>query len=90
MCVSSVQIVRKSGAAQTVHVLVTTYGETAEMVRECLIRLLAAPEPLDMKKIIYLCDDGHQKAEGPKKQAVIEQLRALGAHGFSEEGACNM
>ena len=64
---------------QTVHVCVTTYGEAAEMVRECLLRLLAAPEPLDMEKILYVCDDGHAKAEGPKKRAVVDQLRALGA-----------
>lgn len=67
------------GVTQTVHVLVTTYGEAAEMVRECVVRLLAAPEPLDMEKYIYVCDDGHAKSEGPKKKAVVEELRTLGA-----------
>jgi hypothetical protein len=80
LAASGAQAINKSGVAQTVHVLVTTYGESAEMARECIIRLLAAPEPLDMEKIIYLCDDGHQKAEGPRKRAVIEELRALGVH----------
>jgi hypothetical protein len=61
-----------------VHVLVTTYGEGAEMVRECLIRLLTAPEPIDMEKSIYVCDDGHAKPEGAKKRTVVEELRTLG------------
>jgi hypothetical protein len=73
-----VQAVQRTGVTQTVHVCVTTYGESAEMIRECVIRLLAAPEPLDMEKYIYVCDDGHAKPEGPKKQVVVEELRALG------------
>jgi hypothetical protein len=75
----AVQNVQQTGVTQTVHVCVTTYGESAEMVRECLIRLLAAPEPLDMEKYLYVCDDGHAKPEGPKKRAVVEELRTLGA-----------
>jgi hypothetical protein len=73
------QDVRVSGVTQTVHVMVTTYGEAAEMIRECLIRLLAAPEPVYMEKFIYVCDDGHAKPEGPKKRQVVEELRVLGA-----------
>lgn len=74
----SLQEVRVHGVTQTVHVMVTTYGEAAEMVRECVIRLLAAPEPVYMEKYIYICDDGHAKSEGPKKRAVVEDLRTLG------------
>ena len=72
------QDVSARGVTQTVHVMVATYGESAELVRECLLRLLAAPEPLDMEKYLYVCDDGHAKAEGPKKRAVVEELRELG------------
>jgi cellulose synthase/poly-beta-1,6-N-acetylglucosamine synthase-like glycosyltransferase len=72
------QDVEAKGVTQTVHVLVTTYGEAAEMVRECVVRLLAAPEPIDMEKYIYVCDDGHAKPEGPKKKAVVEELRTIG------------
>lgn len=75
----SVQDVQANGTKQTVHVLVCTYNETAELVRECVLRLLIAPEPIYMEKIIYVCDDGHAKAEGPKKRAMVEQLQALGA-----------
>lgn len=48
------------------------------MVRECVVRLLAAPEPLDMEKYIYVCDDGHAKPEGPRKKAIVEEFRMLG------------
>jgi hypothetical protein len=74
-----VQEVAQNGVSHTVHVLVTTYGEGAEMVRECVIRLLVAPEPIDMEKYIYICDDGHAKPEGAKKRALVEELRTLGA-----------
>eukprot|EP00892_Ulva_mutabilis_P012255 jgi/Ulvmu1/9401/UM051_0029.1 len=70
--------VAANGTKQTVHVCVCTYNETAELVREGVIRLLVAPEPIYMEKIIYVCDDGHAKAEGPKKRAMVEQLQALG------------
>jgi hypothetical protein len=73
------QEVRVEGITQTVHVMVTTYGEAAEMIRECVIRLLAAPEPVYMEKFIYVCDDGHAKPEGPKKRRVVDELRILGA-----------
>lgn len=73
------QDVLANGTKQTVHVLVCTYNETAELVRECVLRLLIAPEPIYMEKIIYVCDDGHAKSEGPKKRAMVEQLQALGA-----------
>jgi hypothetical protein len=33
-----------------VHVLIATYNEPAELVRECVLRLLVAPEPLYMEK----------------------------------------
>ena len=72
------QAVQQTGVTQTVHVCVTTYGESAELVRECLVRLIAAPEPLDMEKYLYVCDDGHAKPEGPKKRAVVDELRTLG------------
>jgi hypothetical protein len=73
------QDVYKNGIRQTVHVLVTTYTEPAETVRECVIRCLVAPEPVYMEKHIYVCDDGHAKSEGPKKRAMVEELRVLGA-----------
>ena len=62
------------------HVLVCTYNEPAVTVRECVLRLLVAPEPIYMEKIIYVCDDGHSKSEGPKKKAMVEELRILGAN----------
>ena len=65
---------------QTVHVLIATYTEPAVTVRECVLRLLVAPEPIYMEKIIYVCDDGHSKSEGPKKKAMVEELRILGAN----------
>lgn len=65
---------------ETVHVLITTYTEPAATVRECVLRLLVAPEPLYMEKMIYVCDDGHAKAEGPKKKEMVEELRLLGTH----------
>ena len=64
---------------ETVHVLITTYTGPAETVRECVLRLIVAPEPVYMEKQIYVCDDGHAKSEGPKKRAMIEELRILGA-----------
>jgi hypothetical protein len=66
------------GVRETVHVLITTYTEPADTVRECLIRLIVAPEPVYMEKQIYVCDDGHSKSEGPKKRAMVEELRILG------------
>lgn len=73
------QDVLSSGVSQTVHVLIATYSESAEMVKECILRLLMAPEPVYMEKNIYVCDDGHSKREGPKKRDMVEQLRILGA-----------
>jgi hypothetical protein len=63
---------------ETVHVLITTYTEPAVTVKECLLRLLVAPEPIYMEKVIYVCDDGYNKAEGPKKREMVEELRLLG------------
>ena len=62
-----------------VYVLVATYSEPASLVRECVLRLLAAPEPLDLEKLIVVCDDGHALAEGAHKKALVESLNALGA-----------
>lgn len=74
------QDVHTSGVAQTLYALITTYSESAEMVRECILRLLIAPEPIYMEKEIYVCDDGHSKREGPKKREMVEQLRILGTY----------
>lgn len=74
------QDVSRKGMRETVHVLVTTYTEPAATVRECVLRLLVAPEPIYMEKIIYVCDDGYSKAEGPKKREMVEELRLLGAY----------
>ena len=74
------QDVKARGMRETVHVLICTYTEPAVMVRECVLRLLVAPEPIYMEKIIYVCDDGHSKSEGPKKKAMVEELRILGAY----------
>jgi hypothetical protein len=72
------QDVAMNGVRQTVHVLITTYTEPAYTVRECVVRCLVAPEPIYMEKQIYVCDDGHAKSEGPKKRAMVEELRVLG------------
>jgi hypothetical protein len=72
------QAVKQKGMSQTVHVLIATYTEPAVTVRECVLRLLVAPEPIYMEKMIYICDDGHAKSEGPKKKAMVEELRILG------------
>ena len=64
---------------QTVHVLVATYTEDADLVRECVLRLLVAPEPVYMQKVIYVCDDGHARDTGPAKRAMVRNLNALGA-----------
>ena len=72
------QAVKQKGMSQTVHVLIATYTEPAVTVRECVLRLLVAPEPIYMEKMIYVCDDGHAKSEGPKKKAMVEELRILG------------
>jgi hypothetical protein len=71
--------VQATGVSYTLYVLIATYSESAEMVRECILRLLIAPEPIYMEKYIYVCDDGHAKREGPKKRDMVEQLRILGA-----------
>ena len=68
-----------NGVRETVHVLITTYTEPAVTVKECVVRCLVAPEPIYMEKHIYVCDDGHAKSEGPKKRAMVEDLRVLGA-----------
>jgi hypothetical protein len=72
------QDVGRKGMRETVHVLITTYTEPAETVKECVIRLLVAPEPLYMEKMIYVCDDGYMKSEGPRKREMVEELRLLG------------
>lgn len=82
---NTVQAVSYSGMRQTVHVLITTYTEPAVTVRECVLRLLVAPEPIYMEKMIYVCDDGHLKSEGPKKRAMVEELRILGKPIFSRK-----
>lgn len=69
----------ESGPRQTIHVLVTAYSEPADMVREGVLRLLVAPAPVYTNKIIYLCDDGSSGPEGPRKRAVVDKLRELGA-----------
>ena len=48
------------------------------LCRECIIRCLVAPEPAYMEKNIFLCDDGHAKTDGPRKRAMVEELRILG------------
>lgn len=71
-----------NGVRQTVHVLITTYTEPAHTVKECVVRCLVSPEPIYMEKHIYVCDDGHAKSEGPRKRAMVEELRVLGMHPF--------
>jgi hypothetical protein len=41
-----------------------------------------------MAKYIYLCDDGHAKADGPKKRAMVEELRILGMMYLASSRAC--
>jgi hypothetical protein len=66
------------GVSQTVHVLIATYNEPAELVKECVLRLLVAPEPIYMEKIIWICDDGYMKEEGKQKQRMVADLQNLG------------
>jgi len=49
------------------------------MVRDGVLRLLVAPEPVYMQKTIYVCDDGYAGPDGPRKRAMVADLRALGA-----------
>ena len=74
-----VQETAEHGACETVRVLIATYNEEPELVRECVVRLLVAPEPLYMEKIIYVCDDGYANPEGAAKKKMVEELNALGA-----------
>ena len=69
----------EEGACQTVHVLVATYTEPADLVKECVLRLLVAPEPLYMRKVIYVCDDGWAGEEGALKRKMVAHLNMLGA-----------
>ena len=69
------------------HCLIATYDEPADMVRECVLRLLVAPEPVYMEKLIYVCDDGSAKEEGKAKRDFVRHLRALGALLFVSKGA---
>lgn len=86
-CMMHMQEASERGPRQTIHVLVTTYTEPVDMVREGVLRLLVAPEPVYTKKIIYLCDDGYSGPEGPRKRAVVDELRGLGAHAPDQQ-AC--
>jgi hypothetical protein len=70
---------------QTVHVLVATYTEEVELVRECIVRLLVAPEPVYMQKVIYVCDDGHARPDGARKAAMVRQLNMLGPFSYSSQ-----
>ena len=66
------------GATQTMRVLVTAHDEPARAVRECVLRLLVAPEPVYMEKVLYVCDDSSDSPEGLQKAAMVEHLRAIG------------
>lgn len=79
MCACCLQDVAEHGPRQTVHVLVTTYNEPLAMVRDGVLRLLVAPAPMYMEKMIYVCDDGYAGPDGPRKRAMVADLRALGA-----------
>ena len=72
------------GVEQTVHCLIATYNEGPELVKECVLRLLVAPEPIYMEKLIYICDDGSAKEEGKAKRAMVEDLRSLGARSHAQ------
>lgn len=76
--IGCVQDVAENGPRQTVHVLVTTYNEPPDMVQDGVLRLLVAPEPVYMRKIIYVCDDGYASPDGPRKRAMVADLHALG------------
>ena len=73
------QEIEELGATQRVHCLVATYTEDVALVRECVLRLLVAPEPLYMQKIVYVCDDGHALPGGDAKRRMCEELTDLGA-----------
>jgi hypothetical protein len=78
-----VQVTSERGVLQTVHVLIATYSEPADLVKECVVRLLVAPEPIYMEKIIWICDDGYMKEEGKQKQRMVADLQSLGLLPFS-------
>lgn len=66
------------GVAQTVHCLVAsrTDDTDAELLRECLLRLLVAPEPLNMRKVVHVCAAG---AAGAATRRLVADLQSLGA-----------
>jgi hypothetical protein len=72
------QFSSEHGVLQTVHVLIATYNEPADLVKECVVRLLVAPEPIFMEKVIWICDDGYMKEEGKQKQRMVADLQSLG------------
>eukprot|EP00892_Ulva_mutabilis_P001282 jgi/Ulvmu1/11154/UM071_0038.1 len=67
-----------AGAAQTVHVLIAACGRPADIVRECVLRLLVAPEPVYMEKVLHVCCGRGGGDEARRVAAMVEQLRALG------------
>jgi len=73
------QTLHGGGIRQTMHTVLTVLNEPEDMVRECTVRLLVAPEPAFMEHYIWVCDDGHDRIDGPRKRAVVTELRALGA-----------
>jgi hypothetical protein len=73
------QVSSECGVSVSVHVLIATYNEPADLVKECVLRLLVAPEPIFMEKIIWICDDGYMKEEGKQKQRLVADLQSLGA-----------
>lgn len=75
------QIVSQKGKLQKVNVMVCTYNEPMETVRECVQYLLDSPAPVYADKHIYIGDDGAKKkfeCSDQKRQMVDEfRRRAL-------------
>ncbi len=76
--VGRVQEAKHRGPLQRLHVIVCTYSEDASTVEACVRALVDAPLPVYAERTIYVADDGHKNAEGPKKRAFVDKMRQQG------------
>lgn len=76
-CAPRVQIVEQKGKLQKVNVMVCTYNEPMETVRECVQYLLDSPEPVYASKHIYIGDDGAKKKFecSDQKRQMVDEFR---------------
>jgi cellulose synthase/poly-beta-1,6-N-acetylglucosamine synthase-like glycosyltransferase len=69
------QITQEKGKLQKINVMVCTYNEPMETVRDCVQHLLDSPEPVYASKHVYIGDDGAKKkfdCSEQKRQMVEE------------------